>query len=140
MSVFDGFKKFILRGNVVDLAVGVVIGGAFSALVNSLVKDLLTPLISAIGGNTNFSSISFSLRNSKFMVGNFLNNAISFLIMSAVIYFFVVLPINKLATIGQKNEKKELTSRKCPECFSDVPIKAKRCPFCTSIIKPLNKA
>jgi large conductance mechanosensitive channel len=130
----EGFKKFILRGNIVDLAVAVVIGGAFGAIVNALVKDLVTPLIAAIGGNPDFSGIYFTINNSKFMIGDFLNALTSFLIISAVIYFFVVTPMNKLLEKVKRGEKVDPTEKTCPQCLSMIPIKAKRCKFCTSIV------
>lgn len=128
--MFDGFKKFILRGNVVDLAVGVVVGVSFSAVVTALVKDIITPFIGAFGGTPDFSSLQFTINNSKFLIGDFLNTLITFLINSAVIYFFVVLPINKLS---QKKQPVEPNTKVCPECLSTIPLKAKRCSFCTSI-------
>ena len=130
----EGFKKFILRGNIVDLAVAVVIGGAFGAIVNALVKDLVTPLIAAIGGNPDFSGIYFTINNSKFMVGDFMNALTSFLIISAVIYFFVVTPMNKLLEKVKRGEKVDPTEKACPQCLSMIPIKAKRCKFCTSVV------
>jgi len=134
--MFSGFKKFILKGNVVDLAVGVVIGVSFGAVVTALVKDLITPLIGAFGGQPDFSSLQFSINNSKFLIGDFLNALISFVINAAVIYFFVVLPINKLTAKKQPNSGEPVESTKvCPECLSTVPLKAKRCSFCTSVLK-----
>ncbi len=129
----NGFKQFILRGNVVDLAVGVVIGAAFSSVVNSIVKDFVTPLISAIAKVPDFSNQFFTLNGSKFMYGDFLNNLISFLIDAAVIYFFIVLPINKLVQFNKKPPPPE--TKKCPECLSDIPVGAKRCSQCTSILE-----
>jgi large conductance mechanosensitive channel len=127
------FKKFILRGNVVDLAVAVVIGGAFTGIVTALVKDLITPLIAAIGGKTDFSHLYFSVNNSRFMYGDFLNAVVSFLILSAVIFFVVVQPINKLIAFSNRNkEAEESTEKKCPDCLSTIPKAAKRCAFCTT--------
>lgn len=125
----NDFKKFILRGNVVDLAVGVVIGAAFSAVVSSLVKDFLTPLIAAFIKTPDFSSLAFTIRGSKFTYGDFLNNLISFLLVATAVYFFVVLPLNKL--IRKKQEQKPAT-KKCPECLIEIPLEAKRCAYCTS--------
>jgi large conductance mechanosensitive channel len=129
-----GFKEFILKGNVVDMAVGIVIGVAFGGVVTALVKDLITPLIAAIGGTPNFSSIYFTVNNSKFMIGDFVNALISFLINAAVIYFFVVLPVNKLTALTKKGQPVTSTTKKCPQCLSVVPLEAKRCAFCTSVL------
>ena len=133
-EMFQGFRQFILKGNVVDLAVGIVIGASFSAVVTALVKDVITPFISAIGGQPNFSSIYFTINNSKFMVGDFINAFIAFLINAAVIYFFVVVPMNRLLARVQKNKKTDdPTTKKCTECLSVIPLDAKRCAFCTSL-------
>lgn len=133
--MLKGFRDFILRGNVVDLAVAVVIGAAFSNIVNSLVKDLITPFIAAIGGKPDFSKIFFTIHNSKFMVGDFLNALISFLIIAAVIYFAIVMPMNKIMTRIKKGEKVDPTEKACPQCLSMIPIKANKCKFCTSVVK-----
>ncbi|MBZ5571788.1 MAG: large conductance mechanosensitive channel protein MscL [Acidobacteriia bacterium] len=128
-----GFKQFLLRGNVVDLAVGVVIGAAFGAVVTALVKDLLTPLIAALVKQPDFSSFSFTLNGSKFLYGEFTNALLSFLIIAAAVYFFVVLPINALIARTRKEPvPADPTTRKCPECLSEIPIDAHRCAFCTS--------
>ena len=127
-----GFKAFLLRGNVVDLAIAVVIGVAFGAVVTAFVKDLVTPLIAAIGGKPDFGSLYFTINNSKFMYGDFFNAVISFLIIAAVIYFFVVLPINALIARSRKEPPADPTTKKCTECLSDIPIGARRCAFCTS--------
>jgi large conductance mechanosensitive channel len=127
--MLDGFKKFILRGNVVDLAVGVVIGAAFGAVVTALTKDLLTPLIAAVVGKPDFSSVSFTIGNTVFPVGDFINALVSFLLVAAAVYFFVVTPLNALMA---KISPPAPTSKKaCPQCLSDIPIDAKRCAFCT---------
>lgn len=126
--MLEGFKKFILRGNIVDMAVGIVIGVAFGGLVNAFVKDLLTPLIGALVKVPDFSALKFVLNGSEFLYGDFINLLLSFLLISAAIYFFVVLPINKLAS----GPNKETTTKKCPECFTLIPKEAKRCPNCTS--------
>ncbi len=130
-----GFKQFLLRGNVVDLAVGVVVGAAFGAVVTEFTKDLLTPLIAAVVGKPDFSNIHFEVNGSKFLVGSFFNAIISFLLISTAVYFFVVLPVNALMTRA-KNEPPppDPTTKKCPECLSEIPIAAKRCAFCTSQI------
>jgi large conductance mechanosensitive channel len=128
-----GFKDFLLRGNVVDLAVGVIIGASFGKVVDALVKSLITPLIAAIGGQPDFSALSFTLNNSKFAYGEFINAIISFVIIAAVVYYFVVLPINNLIERSKKGEAAPAaTTRPCPECLTDIPLKAKRCPACTS--------
>jgi large conductance mechanosensitive channel len=128
-----GFKQFILRGNVLDLAVAVVVGGAFSAVVAALVKDLLTPLIAAIAGAPDFSAISVTVNGSKLLIGDFLNAVIAFVMMSAAVYFFVVLPMNTLLARLKRGEvAPDPTTKKCPECLSDVAIGARRCAFCTS--------
>jgi|SRR5689334_6046655 len=130
-----GFKQFLLRGNVVDLAVAVVIGAAFGALVTAFVKDLLTPLIAAIFGKPDFSSLTFEVNGSKFLYGDFINALISFLLIAAAVYFFVVLPINTLIQRYRKAPAPaDPTTRKCPECLSEIPIAAKRCAFCTAAV------
>jgi large conductance mechanosensitive channel len=130
-----GFRQFILRGNVLDLAVAVVMGAAFSAVVTALVKDLLTPLIAAIVGSPDFSSIAIDVRSSKLLVGDFMNAVIAFLMMAGVVYFFVVLPVNSLmARLKRGEAPPDPTTKKCPECLSEIPIAARRCAFCTSAI------
>ena len=131
--MLQDFKKFILRGNVVDLAVAVVIGAAFSAIVTALVKDLITPFIAAIGGQHDFSGLYFTINGSKFMYGHFINAVISFVLIATVIFFLVVQPLNKLvAYTNRRKDADEPTTKECPECLSDVPKAAKRCAFCTS--------
>jgi large conductance mechanosensitive channel len=130
--MMKGFKQFLLRGNVVDLAVGVVIGAAFGAVVTALVKDLLTPFIAAVVHKPDFSGFSFTINNSKFLYGDFLNAIISFVIIAAAVYFFVVLPINALISRAHREPPADPTTRKCPQCLSEIPIGAKRCAFCTS--------
>jgi large conductance mechanosensitive channel len=128
-----GFKQFILRGNVADLAVAVVVGAAFGSVVGALVKDLLTPLIAAVAGKPDFSALAFTVNGSKFLVGDFLNALISFLLVSAAVYFFVVLPVNTLmARLSRGEVAPDPTTKKCPECLSDVPLGARRCAHCTS--------
>jgi large conductance mechanosensitive channel len=130
-----GFKQFLLRGNVVDLAVAVVIGGAFGAVVTALVKDLLTPLVAAIAGRPDFSAIVFTINRSRFMVGDFLNALLSFLLIAAALYFVVVAPMNAIAARRRRGEAPaDPTTKRCPECLSEVPIGAKRCAFCTSTL------
>jgi large conductance mechanosensitive channel len=126
-----GFKQFLLRGNVVDLAVAVVIGAAFGAVVSSFVKDLLTPLIAAIFGKPDFSALTFEVNGSKFLYGDFINAALSFLLVTAAVYFFVVLPINALVQRFRKAPATpDPTTKKCPECLSEIPIDARRCAHC----------
>ena len=129
--MLQGFKQFLLRGNVVDLAVAVVIGGAFGAVVAALVKDLLTPLIAAIVGQPDFSAIQFTVNGSKFLIGEFVNAVVSFVLVAAAIYFFVVAPMNAIMARRRRGEAPpDPTTKKCPECLSEVPIAARRCAFC----------
>jgi large conductance mechanosensitive channel len=127
-----GFKQFLLRGNVVDLAVGVVVGAAFGSVVTAFTKDLLTPLIAAIAGKPNFAAIQFTINNSKFLVGDFINAVVSFLIIATAVYYFVVLPVNALVSRARREPPADPTTKKCPECLSEIAIGAKRCAFCTS--------
>jgi len=129
-----GFKKFLLRGNLVDLAVAVVIGLAFAAVVTAFVADLITPLIAAIGGKPNFANLTFTVNHSKFFYGSFINALISFLVIAAVIYFLVVLPVSKLLSMSDKAEA--ATDKECPECLSKIPLAAHRCMYCTSVVAP----
>ena len=133
-KILEGFKNFILRGNAVDLAVGVVIGASFGTVVNTLVKGLLTPFIGAIAKVPDFSGLYFTLNGSKFLYGEFINALISFLLVAAAIYFCVVLPMNILMTKLKKKEDLIPTTKKCPECLSDIPLNAKRCSHCAQII------
>lgn len=133
--MLKGFRDFILRGNVIDLAVAVVIGGAFGQIVSALVRDIITPLIGAIGGKPDFSNIVFTVSGSKFLFGDFLNALISFLIIAAVIYFLIVLPMNTLTKKLKRGKKVEMTEKTCPECLSQIPLKATRCKFCTAALK-----
>ncbi len=133
--MLQGFKQFILKGNVVDLAVGVVVGSAFGAVVSALVKDIITPIIGAFGGTPDFSAFSFTINGSKFLIGDFINSLLSFLIISAVVYFFIVLPMNQLMTISKKTKSKPATTKKCPECLSVIPTAARRCAYCGSVIE-----
>ncbi len=129
-----GFKAFLLRGNVVDLAVGVVIGAAFGSVVTAMVKDLLTPLIAAVVKAPDFSGLYFTLNGSKFLYGEFVNATIAFVIVAAAVYFFVVLPINALIARARREPPADPTTKKCPECLSEIPIGARKCAFCTSAI------
>lgn len=132
--MLKGFKQFLLRGNVVDLAVAVVVGAAFNGVVQSLVKDLITPLIAIFtGNNSDFSKQSFTVHHSVFMYGDFVNALISFLLIAAVVYFFVVSPINRLIQlVNRGKETPDPSTRKCPECMSEIPLEAKRCKYCTA--------
>src|SRR5271154_6890701 len=130
--MLDGFKKFILRGNVVDMAVGVVIGAAFGGVVTALTKDLLTPLIAALVGKPDFSAVSFAINGTLFPVGDFINACVSFLLVAAAIYFFVVTPVNALvARMNRGDAPPDPSTKKCPECLSEIPIDARRCAHCT---------
>lgn len=124
------FKQFLLRGNVVDLAVGVVIGAAFGAVVTSLVEDIITPLLAAIISTPDFSGIALTVNGSAIMVGSFLNAMISFLLVAFAIFFFVVKPVNALITRARREPPADPTTKKCAECMSEIPIQAKRCAFC----------
>jgi large conductance mechanosensitive channel len=128
--MFKGLRDFVLRGNVVDLAVGVVIGAAFGAVVTAFVKDLLTPLIAAIAGKPDFSAFVWEVNGAKFLYGDFLNALISFLLIAAAVYYFVVLPVNSLTNRFKKQALPD--KKKCPECLSDIPVDAHKCAFCTS--------
>jgi large conductance mechanosensitive channel len=129
----NGFKQFMMRGNVIDLAVAVVMGAAFSAVVTAFVKDLLTPLIAAVAAKPDFSAIGLVVNGSKLLVGDFLNAVIAFLMVAAAVYFFVVLPVNTLTARMRRGEAApDPTTKKCPECLSEVAIAARRCAFCTS--------
>jgi large conductance mechanosensitive channel len=130
------FREFILRGNLVDLAVAVVIGTAFGAVVTAFVKDLVTPLIAAIGGKPDFADLSFTINDSRFMYGDFLNVILAFVIIAAVIFFFVVKPVNALMARYQPAPAVDVKTRECPECMSDIPIAASRCAFCTTEVGP----
>jgi large conductance mechanosensitive channel len=130
--MLSGFKQFILRGNVVDMAVGVVIGAAFAGVVGAFTKDLLTPLIAAIVGQPDFSAIRFTINGSVFALGDFINAFISFLLVAAAVYFFVVTPVNMLVTRMRKAPTPaDPTTKKCPECLSEIPIDARRCAHCS---------
>ncbi len=136
--MYKEFKKFILRGNVVDLAVAVVIGAAFTSVVTAFVSDFLTPLIASIQGSHEFAKYAFSLHGTNFPYGHFLNAFISFLLTAAVVFFFVVQPLNHLTEISKRARSKPVdpTTRKCPECLSVIPLQATRCMFCTSKLGP----
>jgi large conductance mechanosensitive channel len=133
--VLKDFKQFLLRGNVVDLAVGIVIGGAFGALVTALVKDFITPLIGAIFG-TSKNGMKFQIGAATFLVGDFLDALLAFVIIAAVVFFLIVKPVNYLIERSRREDPPDPTTRKCPECLSEVPIDARRCAFCTSALLP----
>ncbi len=129
--MLHGFKQFVLRGNVVDLAIGVVIGAAFGNVVTALVKDLLTPLLGAIAHVPDFSGLKYTLRGSDFMYGDFINALISFILVALAVYFFVVLPMNTLLIkMKRKDAPLPPTSKKCTECLSEIPLEARRCSHC----------
>lgn len=130
------FREFILRGNLVDLAVAVVIGTAFGLVVSAFVKDLVTPLIAAIGGEPDFAGLTFTINGSRFLYGDFINALLTFLIIAAVVFFFVVKPVNALMARYQPAPAVDVKTRPCPECISDIPIAATRCAFCTSAVAP----
>ena len=129
-----GFKAFLLRGNVVELATAVVIGVAFGVVITAFVKDLVTPLIAAIGGQPDFSSLTFTVNNSKFSYGDFLNALLAFLLIAAVIYFLVIVPYTAFMARSKKEPPADPTTKKCPECLSEIPIDARRCAFCGELV------
>jgi large conductance mechanosensitive channel len=131
-EMLKDFRQFVLRGNVVDLAVAVVIGAAFGALVAALVEDLLTPVIAAIFGKPDFSNLTFTLNGSVFKYGAFLNAVIAFLLIAAAVFFFVVKPVNALMARRKTELPVDPTTRPCPECLSEIPMAARRCAFCTA--------
>src|SRR6202521_1252048 len=126
-----GFKAFLLRGNVVDLAIGVVIGIEFGVVVTAFVKDLVTPLIAALFGKPDFGALTFTINNSKFLYGDLVNAVLASLTVAAVIYFFVVVPYAALLARSRKRPPADPTTKKCTECLSEIPIDARRCAFCT---------
>jgi len=128
------FKQFLLRGNVVDLAVGVVIGAAFGTVVSALVSDLLTPFIAAIAKVPDFSNLVFTINGSKFMYGHLINAIISFVLVAGAVFFFIIKPMNLLISKSRKEPPADPTTKKCKECLSEIPIDAKRCAHCTQVI------
>ena len=134
MNTLKEFKQFLLRGNVVDLAVGVVVGAAFGTLVSAVVKDLLTPLIAAIAKVPDFSGLVFTINHSQFLYGDFINALISFLLVAAAVFFFVIKPMNFLISKSKKEVPVDPTTKRCPECLSEIPINAKRCAHCTQVL------
>ena len=136
MKIFREFREFILRGNVVDLAVGVVIGAAFGNVVSAIVKDLITPLIGFFVGHVDFSSI----KAGPFLIGDVINVLVSFIIIAVVVFFFVVLPVNTLIKRVHKEKAADPTTRECPYCYNGIPLKATRCGFCTSEVAAIAAA
>ena len=134
--MFKEFREFILRGNLVDLAVAVVIGTAFATVVTALVTDLITPLIAAVGGQPDFSRLTFELNGSEFRYGDFINALLAFLIVAAVVFFLVIKPVNALMARFQPAPAVDIKTRPCPECISDIPVSARRCAFCTTVVTP----
>lgn len=132
MGLINDFKAFLLRGNVVDLAVAVVIGVAFGAVVDALVADLITPLIAALFGQPDFSALDFTINDSTFRYGDFINKVVSFVTIAAAVFFLVVVPVNALMARAKKEPPADPATKRCPECLSDVPVGARRCAFCTS--------
>jgi large conductance mechanosensitive channel len=130
MGLINEFKTFLMRGNVVELAVAVVIGTAFGAVVTSLVADLITPVIAAIVGEPDFSALTFTVNDSTFRYGSFINALFAFVTIAAAVFFFVVVPYNALVRKFRKEEPADPTTRKCPECLSEIPLEARRCAFC----------
>ena len=131
----DGFKKFLLRGNLVDLAVAVIIGAAFATLITALTKDFITPILAAIGGKPDFSSLHFTINKSTFFYGDFINALIAFAILAAVLYFFVVMPFSKLLDRFKPAPDEPAPTKECSECLSSIPAAARKCAFCTSVQK-----
>jgi large conductance mechanosensitive channel len=138
--VLKDFKTFLLRGNVVDLAVAVVIGAAFGALVTALVRDILTPIIALIFGKHDFSALSFTINGSHFLYGDFINFLIAFLSVAAAVFFFVVQPVNALMARRKTQPDVDSETRSCPECLSDIPSQARKCAFCGSAQHPVSAA
>jgi len=130
------FREFILRGNLVELAVAVVIGTAFGAVVAALVKDIVTPIIGAFGGQPDFAALTFTINDSKFLYGDFINALLAFLIIAAVVFFFVIKPVNALMARYKPETPVDIVTRPCPECLSDIPVAATRCAFCTTAVMP----
>lgn len=139
--MFKEYKEFILRGNVVDLAVAVVIGAAFGAVVTSFVRDLLTPMIAAIGGQPDFSAIAFTVNGSRFRIGEFINALLSFLIVATAVFFLVILPVNRLRELRLRGQgTPDPTTRQCPQCLSEIPVAAIRCAHCAQEVPPASAA
>jgi large conductance mechanosensitive channel len=134
----SGFRKFLMRGNLIELAVAVVIGVAFNAVIQALISDIITPLIAAIAGKPNFGALTFTINHSKFSYGSFINALLSFVIIAAVVYFLIVSPMARVMARVDRN--KEASTRSCPQCLSDIPVGATRCMYCTSEVPPVAPA
>ena len=132
--MFKEFKTFLLRGNMLDLAVAVVIGAAFGTVIAALVKDLITPLIAALFGKPDFGALTFTVNQSVFRYGDFVNAVIAFVLVAAAVFFFVVVPVNRLLARSRREPPADPTTRKCPECLSEIPVGARRCAFCTAVV------
>jgi large conductance mechanosensitive channel len=132
--MFKEFKTFLLRGNMLDLAVAVVIGAAFGTVIAALVKDLITPLIAALFGKPDFGALTFTVNQSVFRYGDFINAVIAFVLVAAAVFFFVVVPVNRLLARSRREPPPDPTTRKCPECLSEIPVGARRCAFCTAVV------
>jgi large conductance mechanosensitive channel len=140
VSLVDEFKQFLFRGNLVELAVAIVIGVAFADLVTAFVEDLITPLIAAVGGQPDFSALDFTINGSTFLYGDFINKLFTFLMISLVIFLFVVKPVNTLVARMRREPPADPTVRKCPHCLNTIPSAATRCGFCTSDLTPVTAA
>jgi large conductance mechanosensitive channel len=138
ISLFNEFKQFLLRGNVIDLAVAVIIGAAFTGVVTAAVEDIFTPLIAAVFGEPDFSGLTFTINGSRFLYGAFLNALISFVLIAAVVFFFIVKPVNMMMSRFQREPAPDPSTRKCPYCFSVIPAQATRCAHCTSEVQPVS--
>ena len=136
-ALLKDFRTFLLRGNLVDMAVGIVIGIAFAALVTALVRDLITPIIAAIAGKHDFSTLTFTIHKSRFLYGDFINATIAFISIAAAVFFFVVKPVNALMARRKTEPPVDETVRACPECLSEIPKAATRCAFCTAAVAPV---
>ena len=130
--MIKGFKEFILRGNIIDLAVAFVIGVAFAAVINALVADIIMPIIAAIIGKPDFSGLTFTINNSVFLYGSFINAVVSFVLIAAAVYFMIVVPMNKIAERRARGQGADPTTKTCPECLSEIPPAARKCAFCAS--------
>jgi large conductance mechanosensitive channel len=130
LMMLRDFRQFLLRGNVIDLAVAVVIAAAFGVVIAAFVKDLVTPLIAAIGGKPDFAGLYFTINHSRFLYGDFLNAVFAFVLVAAIVFFFVVVPVNKMVERSRTQPPADPTTRKCPECLSEIPVDARRCAFC----------